>query len=48
MPNGRFNLETAIKYAKVLSNYNLFWYEEPGDPLDFELQRELGKLIKMD
>jgi|TARA_B110000444_G_scaffold252687_1_gene282367 L-alanine-DL-glutamate epimerase-like enolase superfamily enzyme len=44
--NGRFNLETAIKYAKVLSNYNLFWYEEPGDPLDFELQRELGNHYK--
>jgi L-alanine-DL-glutamate epimerase-like enolase superfamily enzyme len=34
--NGRFDLETAIKYAKALSKYNLFWYEEPGDPLDFE------------
>ncbi|MDA9171353.1 mandelate racemase/muconate lactonizing enzyme family protein [Alphaproteobacteria bacterium] len=44
--NGRFDLETAIKYAKVLSNYNLFWYEEPGDPLDFELQRELGNHYK--
>jgi L-alanine-DL-glutamate epimerase-like enolase superfamily enzyme len=44
--NGRFNLETAIKYAKALSNYNLFWYEEPGDPLDFELQRELGNYYK--
>ena len=44
--NGRFNLETAIKYAKALSNYNLFWYEEPGDPLDFELQRELGNHYK--
>ena len=40
--NGRFDLETAIKYAKALSKYNLFWYEEPGDPLDFELQRELA------
>ena len=44
--NGRFNLETAIKYAQALSNYNLFWYEEPGDPLDFELQRELGNHYK--
>jgi L-alanine-DL-glutamate epimerase-like enolase superfamily enzyme len=44
--NGRFNLETAIKYAQALSNYNLFWYEEPGDPLDFELQRELGNYYK--
>ena len=44
--NGRFNLETAIKYAQALSNYNLFWFEEPGDPLDFELQRELGNHYK--
>ena len=44
--NGRFNLDTAIKYAQALSNYNLFWYEEPGDPLDFELQRELGNHYK--
>ena len=44
--NGRFDLETAIKYAKALSKYNLFWYEEPGDPLDFELQRELANYYK--
>ena len=44
--NGRFDLETAIKYAKALSQYNLFWYEEPGDPLDFELQRELANHYK--
>ena len=41
--NGRFDLETAIEYGKALSNYNLFWYEEPGDPLDFELHKELSK-----
>ncbi len=41
--NGRFDLETAIAYARALSQYGLFWYEEPGDPLDFELQAELGK-----
>jgi L-alanine-DL-glutamate epimerase-like enolase superfamily enzyme len=39
--NGRFDLETAIAYAKALSQYDLFWYEEPGDPLDFELQASL-------
>ncbi|MGE0118299.1 MAG: mandelate racemase/muconate lactonizing enzyme family protein [Dongiaceae bacterium] len=39
--NGRFDLNTAIEYAKRLSAYDLFWYEEPGDPLDFELQKEL-------
>jgi L-alanine-DL-glutamate epimerase-like enolase superfamily enzyme len=41
--NGRFDLETAIQYAEKLEPYNLFWYEEAGDPLDFELQAELSK-----
>jgi L-alanine-DL-glutamate epimerase-like enolase superfamily enzyme len=40
--NGRFDLPTAIAYAKALSAYELFWYEEPGDPLDYELQRALA------
>lgn len=40
--NGRFDLETAIAYAKALSPYGLFWYEEAGDPLDYALQAELA------
>ncbi|HET9577397.1 MAG TPA: mandelate racemase/muconate lactonizing enzyme family protein [Usitatibacter sp.] len=39
--NGRFDMDTAIAYAKALSRYDLFWYEEAGDPLDFELQAVL-------
>lgn len=41
--NGRFDLATAIAYAKELRQFPLFWYEEPGDPLDYELQRELAQ-----
>jgi D(-)-tartrate dehydratase len=41
--NGRFDKATAIDYAKALSQYNLFWYEEAGDPLDYDLQAELAK-----
>ena len=41
--NGRFDLATAIAFGKVLAPYNLFWYEEAGDPLDYALQAELGK-----
>jgi L-alanine-DL-glutamate epimerase-like enolase superfamily enzyme len=41
--NGRFDLPTAIAYAKALSAYDLFWYEEPGDPLDYALQAELAQ-----
>jgi L-alanine-DL-glutamate epimerase-like enolase superfamily enzyme len=41
--NGRFDLETAIAYAKMLRDYPLFWYEEAGDPLDFQLQAALAE-----
>jgi D(-)-tartrate dehydratase len=41
--NGRFDLATAIEYAKALLDYGLFWYEEPGDPLDYALQAELAQ-----
>jgi D(-)-tartrate dehydratase len=41
--NGRFDLKTAIEYGKALSRYDLFWYEEPGDPLDYALQAELAQ-----
>ena len=40
--NGRFDLQTAVEYAKALEPYGLFWYEEAGDPLDFDLQAELA------
>ena len=40
--NGRFDLETAIAYAKMLREFPLFWYEEAGDPLDYTLQAALG------
>ena len=42
--NGRFDLDTAIAYARALAQYPLFWYEEAGDPLDYALQAELGKV----
>jgi L-alanine-DL-glutamate epimerase-like enolase superfamily enzyme len=41
--NGRFDLETALAYAEMLKQYNLFWYEEPGDPLDYALQAEVAR-----
>jgi L-alanine-DL-glutamate epimerase-like enolase superfamily enzyme len=44
--NGRFDQKTAIAYGKALSRYNLFWYEEAGEPLDYELQAELAKLYE--
>jgi L-alanine-DL-glutamate epimerase-like enolase superfamily enzyme len=41
--NGRFDVETAIAYAKALAPYKLRWYEEAGDPLDYELQAKLAE-----
>jgi L-alanine-DL-glutamate epimerase-like enolase superfamily enzyme len=39
--NGRFDLPTALRYGRALAPYQLFWYEEPGDPLDYALHAEL-------
>jgi len=41
--NGRFDLTTAIEYAKTLKDYPLFWYEEAGDPLDYQIQAALAE-----
>ena len=41
--NGRFDLSTAVEYGKAMLAYDLFWYEEAGDPLDYELQAELAR-----
>src|ERR1700689_1920106 len=41
--NGRFDLATAIDYAKMLRAYPLFWYEEADDPLDYHLQAALAQ-----
>ena len=40
--NGRFDLKTAVEYGKAMAQYPLFWYEEAGDPLDYELQARLA------
>lgn len=41
--NGRFDIKTAIEYGNAIRPYNLYWYEEVGDPLDYALQAELGE-----
>ena len=40
--NGRFDKATAIEYAKAMRDYGLFWYEEAGDPLDYDIQAALA------
>ena len=41
--NGRLDLETALAYGQAIEPYRLFWYEEAGDPLDFDLQARLAE-----
>ena len=40
--NGRFGLSTALAYGKAMGPLDLFWFEEPGDPLDFQLNSDLS------
>ncbi len=39
--NGRFDLPTALAYAKELAPLGLRWFEEIGDPLDYQLNRKV-------
>jgi L-alanine-DL-glutamate epimerase-like enolase superfamily enzyme len=40
--NARFDLAAGLEYARAIAPYGLRWYEEAGDPLDFELNREIA------
>lgn len=42
--NGRFDLDYAIEFGEKIKDYELIWYEEAGDPLDYHLQAELSKI----
>jgi len=41
--NGRFDLPTALAYAKAITPFDLRWFEEIGDPLDFDLNRQIAE-----
>ena len=41
--NGRYDLKTALAFSEAAAPYKLCWFEEPGDPLDYELNAELCK-----
>lgn len=45
--NGRFNLKRALQYAEALESYELFWYEEAGDPLDYLLNAALARATSL-
>ena len=40
--NGRFDLASALAFGRAVEPYKLFWYEEPGDPLDYQLNAVLA------
>jgi D(-)-tartrate dehydratase len=42
--NGRFDLDTALAYAEAITPFDLRWYEEIGDPLDFDLNRQVAQV----
>lgn len=41
--NGKFDLAQAIEFGNAIKPYQLRWYEEVGDPLDYALQNELAQ-----
>jgi L-alanine-DL-glutamate epimerase-like enolase superfamily enzyme len=41
--NGRFGLHAALAYGAALAPYNLRWYEEPLDPLDYATHATLAE-----
>jgi L-alanine-DL-glutamate epimerase-like enolase superfamily enzyme len=42
--NCKFDRDEALRYAKALTRFNLRWFEEPCDPLDFALFAELASV----
>jgi L-alanine-DL-glutamate epimerase-like enolase superfamily enzyme len=42
--NAKFQREEALAYARALSEFELRWFEEPCDPLDFALLAEIASV----
>jgi len=42
--NAKFAREEALAYARALSEFELCWFEEPCDPLDFALLAEIASV----
>ncbi len=41
--NGRFDAREATAYLEALETYDLYWYEEPTDPLDYDGMRAVAE-----
>ncbi|MEJ2435199.1 MAG: enolase C-terminal domain-like protein, partial [Pseudolabrys sp.] len=44
--NCRFERDEALRYAEALAPFNLRWFEEPCDPLDFALLSDLAAVYE--
>lgn len=42
--NGRFDHDLTVEYAEGLAPYDLRWFEEAGDPLDYAIQQRLCEI----
>ncbi len=42
--NGRFDHDLTVAYAEGLASYDLRWFEEAGDPLDYAIQQRLCEI----
>jgi L-alanine-DL-glutamate epimerase-like enolase superfamily enzyme len=40
--NGRLERDEALRFAEAIAPYGLKWYEEPGEPLDYQLLAEVA------
>jgi L-alanine-DL-glutamate epimerase-like enolase superfamily enzyme len=45
--NGRFDLDTALAYARAMERYGLGWFEEPVEPLDYQSHAVLCDVTDM-
>jgi L-alanine-DL-glutamate epimerase-like enolase superfamily enzyme len=44
--NGRFDFESALAYGRAIEPLSLRWFEEIGDPLDFELNKRVSEIYR--
>jgi L-alanine-DL-glutamate epimerase-like enolase superfamily enzyme len=42
--NGRFDFDSALAYGRAIEPLGLRWFEEIGDPLDFELNKRISEV----
>jgi len=46
--NGRFALQDALAYGRMVAEFGLCWYEEPVDPLDYLAHAVLADELDLD